>query len=72
MSTPGLDALGTALHATPAAGLEELSDELLTELALLVTTAEETQRLELHASLDEALAVVPRPVRAAVRRAVGL
>lgn len=72
MSTPGLDALGNALHATPAAGLEELSDDALADLALLVTSAEETQRLELHASLDEALGVVPRPVRAAVRRAVGL
>lgn len=67
-----LDALASALHATPAAGLEELSDDQLADLAHLVLAAEETQRLELHASLDEALAVVPRPVRAAVRRAVGL
>lgn len=67
-----LDALTSALRTTPAAGLEELSDEQLADLAHLVLAAEETQRLELHASLDEALAVVPRPVRAAVRRAVGL
>lgn len=72
MSTPGFDALGSALHATPAAGLEQLSDDQLADLAHLVTGAEESQRLELHAALDAALTVVPRPVRGAVRRAVGL
>jgi hypothetical protein len=70
--TQGHEALAAELRATPPAGLATLSDTAAADLADALRDARTTQAVELEAATTEALSVVPRPLRGAVRKAVGL
>jgi hypothetical protein len=68
----GYEELTRALDGLEPAGFEDLGDRRLRELADEVRATLERHRTQLHAATEESLRFVPRMVRPAVRRIVGL
>lgn len=50
------------------AGIESLGPEVSLRVVALVTAAEDRQAVEAEQALDQALAIVPKPVRGLVRK----
>ncbi len=50
------------------AGIESLGPEVSRRVVALVTAAEDRQAVEAEQALDQALAIVPKPVRGLVRK----
>jgi hypothetical protein len=63
--------LGKQLHATPPAGLSDLSDDELDDLVEAVTDARHQQAAELHAAGEKAFAHIPRLLRGPIRKVMG-
>jgi hypothetical protein len=56
------------LGGTAPDGLEALTEDELIEFAAIVKTAKRRQSQELEAAVEEALDIVPRLLRGAIRR----
>ena len=71
MSDVGLRALEVQLGAPAPPTLEGLPDAALQDLAVSVRQARHRQAAELASAGDKALALVPRMLRAPIRRMLG-
>jgi len=68
----GHSELAHELRSQPPAELGTLADADARHLAQALKKARETQSAELDQSITEALKHIPRPLRGAVKRVVGL
>ena len=68
----GLHAMQEALDGQPPVGFEDLPEDSLSHLALLIGQARESHAQELWRATEESLRFIPRLLRPAVRKIVGL
>jgi hypothetical protein len=71
MADNGLKALEAELGAEPPAGLAQLTESQLTELATAVRDARHRQAAQLAEASDQSLKHIPRLLRLPIRKVLG-